>query len=314
MPFLSLAAPIWLCGLLLLPLIRWLHRGGPQRRALPVSRLALWRGAVASSPAGGERRPPDPAWRRRALLAALLSLALAEPQWPGQRTQLTLWVDDSLSMLTREAQGTRLAVGLAQARALLAEAAPTEVDVRTLGDPWRALGALDEASVATILDGAGRGVPAPPPPALLRRQSQQWLLTDGADAVLRAWPGDRQPDRVIQVASVTRNVGLERLSARRHLEDPDQLDLLLKVTNGGSAAETRTLVWFAGGAEVARSTLDLAAGTSALVRATIPTAASVRATLQPGDALAADAEIVLDLAPLRRLHVAVDSTDRKSVV
>ena len=104
---LSFAAPIWLSGLLLLPVIRWLHRGGRQRRAVPVSRLDLWQRSVASSPAAGERRPPDPAWRRRALLTALLFIALSEPQLPEQRTRITLWVDDSLSMLTREAQRQR---------------------------------------------------------------------------------------------------------------------------------------------------------------------------------------------------------------
>ena len=214
---------MWLFGLLLLPVIRWLHRGGRQRRAVPVSRLDLWRRAAASSPAAGERRPPDPAWRRRALLTALLVVALAEPQLPEQRTDITLWIDDSLSMLTREEHGTRLAEGLAQVRSLLAEVPHADVEVRTLGDPWHSLGALTDATVATVVAGAGRKQPAAPPAALLRRDSLHWLLTDGAHAALFEWPGDSRPDRVIQVASVTRNVGLERLSARRNLNDPEQV-------------------------------------------------------------------------------------------
>lgn len=48
---LSFVTPVWLFGFLLLPVIRWLHRGGRQRRAVPVSRLDLWRRAAASSPA-----------------------------------------------------------------------------------------------------------------------------------------------------------------------------------------------------------------------------------------------------------------------
>ena len=118
---LSFAAPIWLSGLLLLPVIRWLHRGGRAPARVPVSRLDLWQRSAASSPAAGERRPPDPAWRRRALVTALLFVALSEPQLPEPRTRITLWVDDSLSMLTREASGTRLAEGLARARSLLAD-------------------------------------------------------------------------------------------------------------------------------------------------------------------------------------------------
>ena len=116
---LTFASPLWLFGILLVPVIRWLHRGGRQLRAVPVSRLDLWRRAAASSPAAGERRPPDPAWRRRALFTALLAIALAGPQLPEQRTDVTLWIDDSLSMLTREEHATRLAEGLAQVRSLL---------------------------------------------------------------------------------------------------------------------------------------------------------------------------------------------------
>jgi hypothetical protein len=305
---------MWLLGLLLVPVIRWLHRGGRHRNTVPVSHLGLWRGSAANSPVAGERRPPDPAWRRRALLAAMLFVALGGPQWPGRRIHVTLWIDDSLSMLTREAQGTRLALGLAQARARLAEVAPADVDVRTLGDPWHSLGTLDQRSVATLLAEVAGKVPAPPPTALLRRDGQHWLVTDGAHAALFAWPDDHRPDRIIQVGSVTRNVGLERLSARRSASDPGKLDLLLKLTNGGNAAETRELVLFTDAGEVARSAHHIEPGTSAFVNATILASTSVRAALEPGDALPEDDEIVLDLAPLRRQRVAIDSTCPRALV
>lgn len=312
---LSFLTPLWLAGLALLPAIRWLHRAGPPRREVAVSRLALWRGAEASRPNPGARRPPDPAWRRRALLAALLLIALAGPRWPEERVRVTLWIDDSLSMLTREASGTRLAEGLARARSKLAELAQADVDVRVLSDPWSRLGALDDATTATVLSNAGRKEPGPPPAALLRSDSQQWLLTDGADATLFAWPGGRRPDRVVQVAGVTRNVGLERLSARRHPGDPQTLDLLLKVTNGGLADEARTVVFSAGDVEVIQSDVRLAAGASRLVEATMPaSSSSVRTTLQPGDALAEDDTITLDLAPLRPRRVAVDPACAKALV
>ncbi len=304
---LSFAAPIWLSGLLLLPVIRWLHRGGRQQRAVPVSRLALWQREGASSPAAGPRRPPDPAWRRRALLSALLFVALSEPQLPEERTRITLWIDDSLSMLTREAHGTRLTEGLAQARSLLAEVPHAEVDVRALGDPWHSLGALSEATVGAIAAGAGRKAPTVPPAALLRRESLQWLVTDGAHAALFEWPGDFRPDRIIRVAGGTRNVGLERLSARRNLNDPERYDLLLKVANGGTAVETREVTFATDAGEIGRANLRIEPGASVVVNAAIPASPSVRATLQPADALAEDDEIVLDLRPLRRRRVAIDS-------
>ncbi len=311
---LNFAAPMWLLGLLLLPVIRWLHRGGRQLRAVPVSRLDLWRRSAASSPAAGERRPPDPAWRRRALLTALLLVGLSGPQLPEQRIRMTLWIDDSMSMLTREPHGTRLAEGLANARSLLAELPRADVEVRTLGDPWHSLGALTETTGATLLAGAGRKEPAAPPAGLLRRDTLQWLVTDGAHAALSEWPGDRRPDRIIQVASVTRNVGLERLSARRNLNDPDKVDLLLKVTNGGAAAETREVVVFTDTGELARSTHRLGPGRSAFVTAVIPASAQVRAKLQPADALAEDDEIALDLTPLRRRRVATDSNCPRALI
>ena len=312
---LTFATPLWLAGLALVPVIRWLHRGGAHRREVAVSRLALWRDAEASRPGAGERRPPDPAWRRRALLAALLFVALAGPQLAEERVRVTLWVDDSLSMLTREADTTRLRVGLARARSLLAESPQAEVEVRTLADPWRNLGALDDATIATVLAGAGRREPIAPPAALLRRDSRHWLLTDGADAALLAWPGDKRPDRFVQVASVTRNVGLERLAARRRAEDPATLAVLVQVTNGGSVDEDRVVVFTVGAVEIARTDIvHLRPGTSQRIGVSIPESATLVAALQPADALPDDDRITMDLAPLRRRRVDVDATCPKALV
>jgi hypothetical protein len=305
---LSFVTPLWLLGLALLPVMRWLHRGGRHRRAVPVSRLSLWHAAAASSPAAGERRPPDPAWRRRALLTALVLGTLAEPQLPATRPPVTLWIDDSPSMRTREATGTRLAQGVAQARSLLGELGRVDLEVRKLGDPWHALGALSDTLPAQLGGGAdaASGSVQAPPEALLRRDGLHWLVTDGAHAELLEWPGGRSPDRVLRVGSVTRNVGLERLSARRNPVDAQHIDLLLKLTNGGTEAQTRTLVLATEAGEGARSTQRLAAGGSVFVTATVPASSRVHATLQPGDALAEDDTIALDLAPLRRRGVAID--------
>ncbi len=303
---LSWVTPIWLVGLVLLPAIRWLHRGGLHRRAVQVSRLGLWRGAASSAASAGERGPPDPAWRRRALLTALLFIALAEPQLPRQRPDITLWVDDSLSMLTREVRGTRLIDGLVQAQSMLNGMAGVDVEVRTLSDPWHKLGGLSGDAAATLAAGAGRKPPNPPPAGLLRGDKLHWLVTDGAHASLLAWPGGRRPDHIIQVGSVTRNVSVERLSARRNLGQPHKLDLLIKLTNGGNSSETRAVAVANEVGELARSTHHLEPGASVLVPLTIAAASQIRATLHPGDALAEDDDMTLDLAPLRARRVATD--------
>ena len=303
---LTLAAPAWLLGLALLPLLRLLHRRGDARADVLVSCLSLWRGATAASPAGRERRPPDPAWRRRALLCGLLFVALAGPQVPVRRPSVTLWIDDSLSMLTRESGDTRLAQGLAQANALLETLPGADVAIRTLGRPWRDLGERAQGAAATVAAEAGSTHPAPPPRELLRRDSLHWLVTDGAHPALVAWDGSTHPDRVIQVGAVDRNVGVQRASARRSLTDPGRVDLLVEIANGGNAAETREVTFAADATMVAQSKVVLAAGASAALRASIAWTPSVVVTLQPGDALTQDDTLVLDLSDLRKRSVAVD--------
>lgn len=330
---LSFAAPLWLLGLLALPAIRWLHRGGRHRRALAVVHLGLWQGSAAHTAAAAERRPPDPAWRRRALFAALAALALAAPQWPAARHRATLWIDAAPSMFVREAGGTRLALALAQARRELAADDIDDVEFRLLGDPWRAIDADAIASLSASLPTSQSGSlsdslsaplsaqppasppaalrdPArwsrPPPAALLRPERRQWLLTDGVHATARAWPDGSAPDRVIQVANVLRNVGVDRLAARRNADDARRMDVLVELVNGGATAETRELQLDADGRQAARVVRTLAAGASTTLQFTLPAAARLRATLQPSDALPEDDGLALDLTPLARRRVAVD--------
>ena len=157
---------------------------------------------------------------------------------------------------------TRLAASLAQARTQLDQFAHSDV-ARALSDPWRDFGTLTDAVIAALAASAGQKEPTAPPAALLRPDSLHWLVTDGADAALFEWPDGRRPDRIIQVAGVTRNVGLERLSARRNRDDPEKVDLLLKVTNGGTATETRAAVIATDAGNLARSTHRLEPGASA---------------------------------------------------
>ncbi len=71
--------PIWLISLAVIPLIRWLHRWHAPMSAWPVSAIFLWDSAIQDDAPGKKKRPPDPAWRRRALMATFLIGALANP-------------------------------------------------------------------------------------------------------------------------------------------------------------------------------------------------------------------------------------------
>ncbi len=307
---LSLAGPAWLLGLLALPVIRWLHRGGRHRRAVAVAHLGLWQAAAQAAPAAGAKRPPDPAWRRRALFVALVVLALAEPHWWVRSSRITLWLDDSTSMLTREPAGTRLALALAEARAQLAAQPGAEVELRLLSEPWRAQPAgaagLPAADALALGVTAHRLAPAPPPAALLAPERVHWLLTDGAHPALLRWPLAGGPERLIRVGSIERNVGLERVAVRRSAEAADRLDVLLQIGNGGTADEEREIVLDDGATEGARAHRRVAAGATEVLQFTLPATTRVRATLQPTDALTEDDAIELDLAPLRRRGVAID--------
>jgi len=77
----ELWSPVWLAGLALLPLIRWLHRFHDARSRLPVSALFLWRTSHRIESAGRLPARPDPIWRLRGLFFTTLLLALAGPHW-----------------------------------------------------------------------------------------------------------------------------------------------------------------------------------------------------------------------------------------
>lgn len=331
-----MAAPWWLLGLLLLlPLIRWLHRGGAPLQALTVAHLRLW--LAATAPAGqGARMPPDPAWRRRALLAALLVLALADPRWPDPRLRVTLWVDDAPAILLRDAGGTRLAAGMARAGELLASLGDAEIELRTLSDPWRhhswptaaaAPGSANSATRDRVVDAATAAqplaaaiarrlagdaadavLPGAPPAALLAPGRLHWLLTAGTDPTRPAWPEGREPDRIIEAGGPARNAGLVRLAARRQADDPRRIELLAVLANGGDSDESRTLTVESDAAPPMRVERQLAPGTlSTLVLELARPATRVRAQLDPADALPEDDALELDLGALRPRDIVADA-------
>lgn len=304
---LSLAAPAWLAALLVIPAIWWLHRSGPRAPPVPVADLGLWSGATSPSRRAGERRPADPAWIRRALIATALSIALADPLLLRPGRSVTLWIDDSLSMLARDGERTRLAAGMELARLALADAGAAPVVARTMSAPWRRWPGPGADTLRRIEDGAGSIEPRPPSDSLLSRESSHWLLTDGADAELNAW-ADRSPiERVIQVGSAVGNVGITGLSARPALGNPALIELQVRVLDGGNRPELRRLELRTPDGGDYSQELRLEPGAAATIHHVLSvTDGKIEARLQPADALPEDDSLTLDLAQLRTLPAYAD--------
>jgi len=58
----SFQSPIWLSLLVLLPVIRWLHRFRQQSRTFPSTSLFLWQNFEQNKNSDGNRSKPDPRW------------------------------------------------------------------------------------------------------------------------------------------------------------------------------------------------------------------------------------------------------------
>jgi hypothetical protein len=305
----NFATPAWLFGLLLVPVIWYLHRTGPILRRHPVANLDLWRDArLEAIQAGGARRA-DPAWIRRAIIAALLSLALAGPTLLRGGERVTLWVDDSLSMQTRQSGQTRLERGLDLAAAALRTSGVRDVERRLLSSPWRAGAGLGPSERGTITSQAGRREPQLPDPAQVDRSRSHWLLTDGADANVNAWLAAAPVSRVFQVAEDSRNVGIARLSVRPQPADATALAIQVQLTNSGDRAESRRVVVTTDAGVIVARDVSIEPDSSV----TIPFDArapvrSVEARLSPTDALPDDDTVSLDTTSLAPVATVVDMT------
>jgi hypothetical protein len=305
---------VWLLGLLLAPVIWYVHRSGPLLRRVPVANLELWRDAAASAATAGQRKQADPAWRRRAAIAVLLSLALAGPQWTRQAPRVTVWIDDSLSMRAADATGMRLERGVTQAQRALRDVAATDVIVRSLGDPSRHFRGLDNATLTALLEQPVIREPRLPPPEVLDASRSHWLVTDGADAAVNTWAAAARIGRVLQVDGSVRNAGITRLSVRPQPADREVFAIQVQVLNGGDTREARTIELRAGALPLGARTVEVDAGVAATLDFAVPaTGSRIGAHLMPGDALPDDDTLEVDAAALAPLPVAVDPNCPDSV-
>lgn len=300
----AVAHPAWLSGLLLIPAVWWLHRTRGHGTPLPVASLMLWEAGRETGQAADRAPVADPAWRRRALLVALLAAALATPLLTAERTRVTVWLDDGLSMMAREANGQqRWQLGIALAQQAAAGQPGRSFAWRTLGGSRTSL-APDRL---TSLTARAREDDLPAAGAL-DRNSEHWLVTDGTDPALAAWAASAGIARIFVSGTATDNVALLALAARPDLKTGSRLALEVTVANNGARAAARTLELQAGGQLLLRRALQLQP--DELLRTRLDIArrgAALEARLTPGDALQLDDSLVLPPASFQPRRVAVSA-------
>lgn len=294
------ASPLWLAGLLAVPLIWWLHRAAGHGRRVDVPSLLPFRDVATEGAARQPARRADPAWLRRALAAAALALALADISLVLRNRNATAWLDDSLSMTTAEAGGTRLALALAQLRALRDSEHLDSLEIRSLSEPATRYN-LDQEPPR-----GGERTLHPPAATALSDDREQWLVTDGTSAALQRWSASTPLQKLLLIGTTKENVALVSLAARPSLAQPDLVVLELTAYNAGTAPATRKLTLSADGRVVAQPEVTLAAGEQRSVSFKLPLPhTGWTAQLSPSDALVLDDAIELSALPLRPAIVLV---------
>jgi len=301
-------APLWLLLLGLIPLIRWLHRFNLQSTTLPSTTLFLWSALQRRSSRDGSPGKPDPRWVLRALISALLILALAKPQLQGtDEAPVEVWIDDSLSMFTLEQGHSRLQTGLRQLQSYLREHQFSGIQLHSLGDPTRVL-PLDPADTSTWADQLDawtshpRAEPLPPPTVTLSTQASHVLVTDGADSSVNRWAGSAPLSHVIRSGNLRQNLALSRLSLRESLTDSGLIAGSARIDNLGDSSQSLRLV--ISQQEGIIKTLELEipplANRSTTFSIALDSKGSLQAQLQSSDdPLPLDDSLELDLAGLR---------------
>jgi hypothetical protein len=313
----ALGSPGWLVGLALVPLIRALHRWRGHETTCIVPAAFLWSDADTPSAVGTRHNLPDPAWRRRALAAALLVLTMAAPGWrTGGPRPLEILVDNRPSLLTRESDGRRR---IDQAALTLAGAL-SQSNLQGDGNPIRLI-ATDGRTTALEVDGGDRtGLtqaleqlamqsldpePFTPLPSGAAR-ARRWLVSDGVSAI-ETLAAQGPFNRVWALGSETENQGISRLAARLDLDSTDHLDILVTVVNAGRWDAVRTLVLSMDNRDLERVVLRLPAGAvlthSAMVTGSGP--GEIETRLEPADALTSDDRMMLDPGPAIPIGVQV---------
>jgi hypothetical protein len=302
------ASPLWLAGLALLPILWWLHRRASRGRMVFVPSITLFRQAPGIAGATDGTRRLDGAFWRRAALIAVFCVVLAAPSMSQRGSRIVVWLDDSLSMQSREPGGSRLELGCRMLDQALKARGATDVMVRSLSEPGAAREVRAPWAPGTLCGARAFGPPQPPLVPLMSLAEEHWLLTDGASPVVNTWAARAPLTRILQVGAATENVAVVRLAARADLADATRFDADVELANLGNATAHRTLTLSRGGTQLSSQPVALDPGAQSVLRIAVPAGAdsALVARLDPADALAQDDELALDLPAGPSLVVRVD--------
>jgi Ca-activated chloride channel homolog len=321
----SLASPLWLLLLGLIPVIVVLHALSLRWRSTPVSSLLFWEEAL---------RERSASVRLRRLLGSLvlilqivavavLATALAGPRLsvPGLAGSggTILVLDATASMQTREGSSTRFDIARARGQdivtglrrgsrmaVILAARAPRLAQAFTddraaLRRALRSAAATDEpGDVADSMAFALSLRDA-------RRGDQVVLVTDGAFESLGNIDASRTWVHVQLVGTARDNAGITGLAFRRATAGTAPYELFLAVRNSGRRALTAPLTISVDGSPVVTCTVSLPPGGRSAISIpwTGPTMGRVEARLETGDALPLDDRAYAVFAAARQLRVRV---------
>jgi Ca-activated chloride channel homolog len=155
----SFLAPIGLIALATLPIILVLHLLNEQRRRAKVPSLLLWQNVPRRFEGERSRKLPlTLLLLLHLLVAALIGLALGQPQIPGPTTgearHSAILIDTSTSMAARDGGATRFEQALGRARDLLRAMVPGDRATIIAAGPQARIVASGGAGDAAALDAA----------------------------------------------------------------------------------------------------------------------------------------------------------------
>lgn len=301
---LTFAAPIFLLGLILLPVVIVLHRIRVRRERREVAGSFLWRRAQDRGARRARMRPSVLLWLQL-LAVAVASLAAARPQWDVAGPPLRiLVVDVSISMGAVDGASTatagelpsppigssRLDVGRLRAETLADEGGEVAV-VRLDGEPSLVLAPTSDS---TAVRGALRSLDARAADADAERAlllARDVAASAGASGAEIHWLSDTPPPSTAGVvvhplAGVGRNVGItgfERIAGQAWVRVtstyPTPLEQPVELRRGDDVVASTRLFVPAGGSISA---------TFPVVQGSVPLQAAIAAP--DGDVLAVDDE------------------------